>query len=124
MKKVFIMSALLVSVIGFSQEKWRTLTFGNNVGTTYQGHTFDQVSASLDYELGKKFSISSWNGLNYNFHSNRGWYSSLTTIDRKFGKGFTVGTGLQVGSGTGPGSVFNEQTDLYFIVKCQYRIKL
>lgn len=121
MKKLIFLLFLTV-FSGYSQEKWRELSLNVVNGINLNGHTFTQVSANLSYELGKKYSLSSWNGFNYNYSTNQSWISSQTTVDKRLNK-FVTGVGMQYGLGQ-----FAQPLDFvnntYFVVKVQYKIKL
>lgn len=108
---------LLITSLSYSQEKWRELSFTNVTGTTVQGHLFNQTSANLSYELNNNYFITSWNGVNYNFYTKQNWFASQSTIDKKI-KQFVIGTGYQYGG------QLSQTTELFFIAKVQYKIKL
>ena len=99
MKKLIIGILLLCTLISFSQEKkWRTLTFGTLGGVTLSGHYLQTFSTSLDYELSKGYSISSWTGVNYNTSYNGGWFSSSLSLQKKISK-YNIGVGVMYGGG-------------------------
>jgi hypothetical protein len=125
MKKIILGGLLLASFLGYSQEKWRELSFANVSGVTVDGHVFNTFSASLSYELAKNFSITSWNGLSYNFYNKNNWVASQTTIDKRIKK-LTIGAGFQYGTGTIVQFVqpVNFRENMYIVGKIQYRIKL
>ena len=77
------------------------------------------LTASLDYELNKGYSISSWSGFNYSHTMKTNWISNRTVITKKLG-GFKVGAGVLY---TGDYS-FDSTSKLFGVITVIKRIKL
>ena len=128
MKKVLLTVLLLLNLSVYSQEKWRTLTFGTTLNFKQHNNSITQLNASLDYELNNSFFISSWNGLSFNPNNKTSWFASQTTLDKRI-KGFTFGVGYLYTTNSTIGSyipinIMDKKDELYFTIKLQYRIKL
>lgn len=123
MKKVITILILIISLSGYSQEKWRTFTIGTTSNVNNEIGLVQQVRASLDYELSNNYAISSWNGYSYTQQNESSWFASQTTIDKRFG-GFTVGAGYLYTENVSQQVIAIKSSDLFFTVKLQYRVKL
>lgn len=130
MKKIILTAVLFTAFLfSYGQEKWRTVTFTslNNVNVTERDEFIPQLSVSLDYEIVKDISISSWNGMAYSTFSDTSWFASQTTLDRRMSN-FVIGAGYLYTT-SGSNNLFspvasNDVKQFYVSVKLQYRIKL
>jgi len=126
MKKIILTAVLFAAFLfSYGQDKWRTLTISNLGGVTLTGDYLHTFSASLDYELSKGWSISSWSGVNYNASYDGGWVSTQFMLNKSV-LGFNLGTGVMYGSGNMntpfPEQIENKDVSVVFQVSKRFRL--
>ena len=122
-KSIKLLSFLIVILSSFvhsskAQTYWRRLTLTNNVGISPSGSAFNQTSANLTYELKKNYTINSWTGMHYQVSPDVRWFSSQSTVTKRYGQ-FNIGMGVQFGA-----AGINIPTYTYGIGTMSYTFKL
>lgn len=114
MKKVLLVLLMIVSLNSYGQETWRTLSLG--VVNGFNGVTsMTSVNAALYYEIKPGFAVNSWNQARVS--SDRNWFLTQTTIDKRVSKRFVLGAGIM-------GMYQRQRKDVFAVVTVNYRIKL